>query len=86
MEVLSADQVEHIHRSSLRLLAEVGMTMHDRWARERLAHAGCQVDHASMRVRFEPAFIEEQIAKAPAGNLGGAFFMRLNNLRVHCKY
>lgn len=66
VEVLSADQVEHIHLSSLRLLAEIGMTIQDSWARERLAQAGCQVDHASMRVRFDPAFIEEQVAKAPA--------------------
>jgi len=78
VEVLSADQVEHIHRSSLRLLAEVGMTIHDSWARERLSQAGCQVEQASMRVRFDPAFIEEQIAKAPA-----TFTLRARNAERH---
>ena len=42
------------------------MTIHDGWARDLLAHAGCQVDDAGMRVRFDPAFIEEQLEKAPA--------------------
>jgi trimethylamine--corrinoid protein Co-methyltransferase len=78
LEVLSADQVEHIHRSSLCLLAEVGMEIHDSWARERLAQAGCQVDHVSMRVRFDPAFIDEQIAKAPS-----TFTLRARNDERH---
>lgn len=65
-EVLSADEVEHIHRVSLSLLAEVGMSIHDPQAREVLDRAGCEVDHGTMRVRFDPAFVEEQVAKAPA--------------------
>ena len=64
-EILSADEVEQIHNMSLRVLAEIGMTMHDPSARELLDRAGCDVDHGTMRVRFDPAFVEEQIAKAP---------------------
>lgn len=65
-EVLSADEVEHIHQASLRLLAEIGMSMHDPQARDILRRAGCDVDEDSMRVRFDPAFVEAQVAKAPA--------------------
>ncbi len=66
VEVLSADEVEQIHVASLTLLAEVGMEVHDSWTREQLSLAGCQVDHATMRVRFDPTFVEEQVAKAPS--------------------
>ena len=66
VEVLSMDQVETIRLTSLRLLAEVGMEMHDPWARELLQKAGCDVDHSTMRVRFDPAFVEQQVAKAPS--------------------
>lgn len=66
IEVLSADQIESIHEASLRLLSEVGMEMHDPWAREVLQKAGCQVDQFSMRVRLDPAFVVEQVAKAPS--------------------
>ena len=66
IEVLSRDQIEAIHRTSLRVLSEFGMKILDRGARERLRVAGAEVDHGSMTVRFDPAMIEEQIALAPA--------------------
>jgi len=65
-EVLSTDEIEHIHVTSLRVLAEIGMEMHDAGAREILARAGCTVDHGSQRVRFDPAFVEQQVALAPS--------------------
>ncbi|MGH7185501.1 MAG: trimethylamine methyltransferase family protein, partial [Pseudomonadota bacterium] len=74
VEVLSSDEVEHIHNMSLRLLAEVGMSMHDPEARDILARAGCAADHGTMRVRFDPAFIEEQVARAPS-----SFTLRARN-------
>lgn len=77
-EVLSADEVERIHHMSLRVLAEVGMTMHDAGAREILGRAGCKVDHANMRVRFDPGFVEEQVAKAPS-----SFTLRARNPERH---
>ena len=66
VEVLSLDHLETIRLTSLRLLAETGMEMHDPWARDVLKAAGCAVDHGTMRVRFDPAFIEAQIARAPS--------------------
>ncbi len=66
VEVLSADQVEHIHQASLRVLAETGMEFMDAGARAVMRQHGCDVDEETMRVRFDPAFVEEHIAKAPS--------------------
>jgi trimethylamine--corrinoid protein Co-methyltransferase len=64
VEVLSADQVEHIHRSSLQLLATTGMRILDARARRYFADAGCVVD--DLIVRFDPEMVEATVAKAPA--------------------
>ncbi len=64
--VLSADHIETIHCSSLRILEEIGMRLLDRTARDIWARAGANVDHASMMVRFDRGLIEETIALAPA--------------------
>ncbi|NCF25941.1 MAG: methyltransferase [Gammaproteobacteria bacterium] len=66
IEVLSADQVEAIHRASLRILAELGIAFLSPEALDILAAAGADVDHKSQVVRFDAQLIEEQIAKAPA--------------------
>ena len=66
IEVLSADQVEAIHQASLRVLAEIGMRVLDPEARALLAQAGAEVDEPQQNVRFDPALIETEIAKAPA--------------------
>jgi trimethylamine--corrinoid protein Co-methyltransferase len=64
--ILSADQIEAIHGASLQVLAEIGMNFLLEEARERLKAAGCAVDPAGTRVRFDPAWIEAQIALAPS--------------------
>lgn len=64
--VLSNDQVEAIHRTALKVLAEIGMKVLDAPARALFAKAGADVDEASMRVRIDPALMEELVAKAPA--------------------
>jgi len=66
LEVLSADHVEEIHRTSLRILAEVGVEVLGDRAIELLAAAGANVDRANRRVRLDPALVEERIATAPA--------------------
>ena len=65
-EILSADQIEAIHHASLRVLAEIGMNFLLDEARAILKAAGCAVEPAGTRVRFDPAWIEAQIATAPA--------------------
>ena len=66
LEVLSADQVEDVHRASLRILAEVGVEVLGDRAIDRLAAAGATVDRETRRVRLDPGLVEERIATAPA--------------------
>src|SRR4029078_13156505 len=63
VRVLSDDQGEHIHLSSLRLLAGTGMRVLHADARAVLAAAVCEVD--AVVVRFDPDLIDEVVAKAP---------------------
>ena len=55
VEILSADQVEAIHRASLRILAEIGVQVLGDRAIDLLAAAGATVDRAERRVRLDPA-------------------------------
>ena len=70
VRVLSDDHVEHIHLSSLRLLAGTGMRVLHAGARDVLAAAGCEVD--DVVVRFDPDLIDEVIARAQAFAEAGA--------------
>ena len=65
-EVLSADEIEFIHRSSLEILERLGLEVLSDGALDRLARAGQRVDRAQRRVRFDGAFVAEMVAKAPA--------------------
>ena len=66
IDILSADQIEHIHMSSLRVLEELGMEVMGVEARRLLKQAGAAVDDATMRVRFDGDLVMEQIGKAPS--------------------
>jgi len=66
LEVLSADHVEEIHRTSLRILSEVGIEVLGDRAIDRLAAAGATVDRSNRRVRVDGALVEELITTAPA--------------------
>jgi trimethylamine--corrinoid protein Co-methyltransferase len=74
VEIVSADQIEAIHAASLSVLAEIGMNFLLPEARAILAEAGCEVEPAGPRVRFDPAFVEERIRTAPS-----AFTMHARN-------
>lgn len=63
LEIVSADELEAIHRASLRVLAEIGIDFTLPEARAMLKDAGAKVD--GERVRFDPAMVEELIASAP---------------------
>ncbi|MDQ3127560.1 MAG: trimethylamine methyltransferase family protein, partial [Chloroflexota bacterium] len=65
LEVLSADHVEDIHRTSLQILEEVGVEVLGDRAIDRLAAAGATVDRSNRRVRLDGALVEELIATAP---------------------
>ncbi|NIP76566.1 MAG: methyltransferase [Xanthomonadales bacterium] len=65
IEILSADQIEAIHRAALTILQRSGMRVLDDRARALFAGAGAETDEAEMQVRLDPALTEDLVAKAP---------------------
>ena len=53
IEVLSAEQIEAIHDTSMQILEEIGMDFLHPEAREILGRAGAEVEPGSERVRFD---------------------------------
>ena len=72
IRVLSDDQVEHIHASSLQLLSSTGVRVLHDGARTILSRAGCLVD--GVIVRFDPLLIEETMRAVPS-----SFTLRARN-------
>ncbi len=66
VEILSADQIEKIHQTSLTILEEIGMDFLDPDAIRLLAKAGAIHKPGEQRVRFDRAMIEEKIRTAPS--------------------
>ena len=73
-EILSADQLETIIQTSLKVLATQGMRFLEPVSRKMLLAAGAEVDEAEMIVRFDPDLVREKLALAPA-----AFELRARN-------
>jgi trimethylamine---corrinoid protein Co-methyltransferase len=63
LELISADEVESIHQTSLRVLEEIGMDFTLEEARALLSQAGAEID--GVRVRFPRGLIEEAIRSIP---------------------
>ena len=66
IEVLSADHLEAVHNTSLRILEEHGMEFLDDEALALLKGAGADVKAGDRIVRFDRGLVLESIAKAPA--------------------
>jgi trimethylamine--corrinoid protein Co-methyltransferase len=66
IEILSDDQIEFIHQSSLEVLERLGIEFLHDGALDRLQKAGARVDRATKRVRFDRHMVTEWVAKAPA--------------------
>jgi trimethylamine---corrinoid protein Co-methyltransferase len=66
MEVLSADQLEAIHLTSLRILEELGMEVMSSRALQILQKAGAEVDSATRTVRLDRGLVASALASAPA--------------------
>ncbi len=66
IEILSADQIEAIHDSSLKVLEEIGMDFLDEESLAILSSAGAEVQPGTQRVRFPRGLVLESIAKAPS--------------------
>ncbi len=66
MEIISADQVETIHRASLRILRDIGLRVESPTALKLLTDLRADVDHDNCHVRFDPELIEEVIQDLPS--------------------
>lgn len=65
-ELVSADQVEAIHETSLRILSEIGVELAHEHGQDLFAAAGAEVDRTSGMVRFGAEVIDKALATAPA--------------------
>jgi trimethylamine---corrinoid protein Co-methyltransferase len=65
LDLISRDELESIHQAALKVLHEIGIDFLHDGARAMLKDAGADVDPASRRVRFDPAFVESHIGLAP---------------------
>ncbi|MFI5015626.1 MAG: trimethylamine methyltransferase family protein [Hyphomicrobiales bacterium] len=63
--IVSEDQLEAIHETSLTILSEIGMDFLHEEAKATLKEAGADVDPNSNRVRFDRALIESVVGLAP---------------------
>ena len=61
----SDDHVAEIHRTSLRVLEELGIRVLHEGARERFRQAGAKVDSDSLMVHLDRALVEQALASAP---------------------
>ena len=66
LTVLTADQVEEIHRGTLEVLWGTGVRIEHEKALKLFESNGFKVDHDEMRVRFPPQLVEEYLALAPS--------------------
>ncbi len=65
MEIVSADQIEAIHQTSMRVLEELGIEVMSPRAVEIFAAAGAQVDRSSGLVRMDRGLVEERLKTVP---------------------
>lgn len=64
-ELLTREQVEHVHEASLEILAEVGLLVRFEPARDLFRRHGCEVDIETNRVRFPRAVVEKYLPYLP---------------------
>jgi len=65
-EVLSETEVHNVHRLSMRLLTEVGLTFMSKRARVDLENHGCKVDHETGRTLFDPEVVDHFLSLGPS--------------------
>jgi trimethylamine---corrinoid protein Co-methyltransferase len=66
LEVLSPDQLEAIHQSSLRILEELGIELMSKRGRDLLRAGGAAVDDSSGAVRLDRGMVEQALSTAPS--------------------
>ena len=66
LDLLSADQVEAVHLTSMRILEELGVELMSDQARAALGKAGAEVDDATATVRVDRGLVDQALASAPS--------------------
>ncbi|MCD6404979.1 MAG: trimethylamine methyltransferase family protein, partial [Planctomycetes bacterium] len=66
LKMLSAEEMENLHRGALSILEETGMWIDAHDARRYLEAAGCEVDDDAKRVRFPPSVVEDAVSRMRA--------------------
>ena len=66
-EVLSPAEVERIHAASMEILAEVGIKVNYKKARELFREAGAEVDESTLAVKIPEKLIRWAVDQAPKG-------------------
>jgi len=64
VDILSEEQVQQVHEHAMLILQEIGVDFLHPKAIDTFQRAGLKIEEN--RVRFEAAFVEEQVGKAPA--------------------
>lgn len=65
LEAATADQIEAIHRTSMRILSELGIRLMSERAIERFEAAGAIVDRSEKIVRIDESIVSEALRTAP---------------------
>ena len=65
LKILPGEQLDNIHRSTLRVLEETGLRIEHEKALKLLKENGCKVDFDSQHVKFPPWLVEECLGKCP---------------------
>ncbi len=85
--LLTEEDVNRIHKESLSLLEDVGMTIHSGEALDLLAQAGCSVDRKKQHAKIPASLIEQELRKAPRSitiySRDGQPALQLEGDRVH---
>ena len=66
IDAVSADELEAIHQTSLKVLEEIGIDFINEEAKSILKAAGAEIDSSSNRVRLDRALVMEMISNAPS--------------------
>jgi trimethylamine--corrinoid protein Co-methyltransferase len=66
LEILTEEEVDAIHRATLDVLRETGVTFESEKALKLFEQNDCMVDYDEKRVRFPPALVEECIRSCPS--------------------
>jgi trimethylamine--corrinoid protein Co-methyltransferase len=66
MELVSSDQLEVIHNTSLKILRDIGVRVDSMVALDLLKKIGADVNRATNQVKFDPALVEEMLTDIPS--------------------